>query len=632
MLWRMLVVFACVAVGVSGDEQEAWKAIYDHWDLGSKVFRYELTETFSMGGIYCRHDACSCPSVVTTCNTAGNITVLNLNSLLIDPDPLLGAIPPQIGQLTQLTSLDLSGNKLSGIIPTEIGQLTQLTYFDLSGNELSGIIPPQIGQLTQLTHLQLNGNKLSGIIPTEIGKLTQSTLLDLSGNLFEYPPPQPVFAFCKNNAPLCSSWLPPQSCSAFRNRALSADFMTCVKCYSPTTTIILLVVFFICMVIGVRKLLQMTKLYPGSVGGTVASIGIVTSHAQMTNIITSMDLSWPVEAETAVQRVLPGFFLDFPGMVHAQCLFSSVNVIQILWTILPFLFLIVAFVPSCFKRCTKCCCKDWKEKGVDETYNGVGMMVSFVAIPFTKAMWSIQQADVGWVFVLIVAPIFCFWLYKFFREIRAMQGKWDGVLCRCRKKNCPVANGPCCFCCHPVKLPQERLERRLDYLTKRFVNNAAYWQFVVWARQISLLLIGLVLPEHRWLMALLTILICLISIYIHVRVQPFHHDFQNNVEKWLLIVNIFLVLVAVVYSEAVRPAISNDPKNPWVWVFSVFFLLVMFGSIVIAMVYLRLWKAMRTSFRAMWAEKIEVSAVKNRNSWLESPDNNESAVELSTRA
>ena len=112
----------------------------------------------------------------------------------------------------------------------------------------------------------------------------------------------------------------------------------------------------------------------------------------------------------------------------------------------------------------------------------------------------------------------------------------------------------------------------------------------------------------------------------------FHHDFQNNVEKWLLIVNIFLVLVAVVYSEAVRPAISNDPKNPWVWVFSVFFLLVMFGSIVIAMVYLRLWKAMRTSFRAMWAEKIEVSAVKNRNSWLESPDNNESAVELSTRA
>ena len=78
MLWRTLVVFACVAVGVSGDEQKAWEAIYDHWDLGS---------TWD-----CRHDACSCPSRYVSCNTAGNITILDLSG-----SKLSGTIPPEIG-------------------------------------------------------------------------------------------------------------------------------------------------------------------------------------------------------------------------------------------------------------------------------------------------------------------------------------------------------------------------------------------------------------------------------------------------------------------------------------------------------------------------------------------------------
>ena len=85
------------------------------------------------------------------------------------------------------------------------------------------------------------------------------------------------------------------------------------------------------MVFGLRKLLQLTKRYPESVGGTVASIAIVTTHAQMISIVTSMDLSWPVEAKMAAQRVLHGFFLDLPGMVHVQCLISTVYTIQIVW-------------------------------------------------------------------------------------------------------------------------------------------------------------------------------------------------------------------------------------------------------------------------------------------------------------
>jgi len=72
-------------------------------------------------------------------------------------------LPPEIGQLTQLTSLYLSSNQLTSL-PPEIVQLTQLTSLDLRNNQLTSL-PPEIGQLTQLTSLDLTKNKLP--IPPE---------------------------------------------------------------------------------------------------------------------------------------------------------------------------------------------------------------------------------------------------------------------------------------------------------------------------------------------------------------------------------------------------------------------------------------------------------------------------------
>ena len=64
-------------------------------------------------------------------------------------------IPPEIGQLTNLTYLELGQKNLTGEIPPEIGQLTNLTFLSLYSNQLTGEIPPEIGNLTNLTHLNL---------------------------------------------------------------------------------------------------------------------------------------------------------------------------------------------------------------------------------------------------------------------------------------------------------------------------------------------------------------------------------------------------------------------------------------------------------------------------------------------
>lgn len=85
---------------------------------------------------------------------------------------LTGIIPTQIGLLTGLQYLDLIRSKLVGTIPTEIGFLTKLQRLSLNGNSLTGLIPPVLGSLPVLHHLWLSGNSLGGIIPTQLCQLT----------------------------------------------------------------------------------------------------------------------------------------------------------------------------------------------------------------------------------------------------------------------------------------------------------------------------------------------------------------------------------------------------------------------------------------------------------------------------
>jgi internalin A len=110
----------------------------------------------------------------------------NLASLELNRNQLTN-LPPEITELTNLTSLDLSRNQLTNLPPEIIG-LTNLTRLRFNNNQLTNL-PPEIAKLTNLEKLYLIGNQLANLSP-EITKLTKLTTLDLSYNQLKYVPPE----------------------------------------------------------------------------------------------------------------------------------------------------------------------------------------------------------------------------------------------------------------------------------------------------------------------------------------------------------------------------------------------------------------------------------------------------------
>ncbi|CDP21738.1 unnamed protein product [Coffea canephora] len=105
------------------------------------------------------------------------VTTLNISSL-----GLTGTIPPQLGNLSFLVSLDMSMNYLYGELPRQLIRLRRLRLLDLSVNKLSGDIPSWVGSLQELRYLSLGNNTFTGSIPPSISNMSKLETLQLSYN------------------------------------------------------------------------------------------------------------------------------------------------------------------------------------------------------------------------------------------------------------------------------------------------------------------------------------------------------------------------------------------------------------------------------------------------------------------
>lgn len=105
------------------------------------------------------------------------VTALNISYL-----GLTGTIPPQLGNLSFLTTLAMQNNSFYGAIPDELAQLRRLKSINLNFNNLDAEIPSWLGSLHALQELLLQRNNFIGSIPPSLGNISSLEILDLSYN------------------------------------------------------------------------------------------------------------------------------------------------------------------------------------------------------------------------------------------------------------------------------------------------------------------------------------------------------------------------------------------------------------------------------------------------------------------
>ena len=143
---------------------------------------------------------------------SGNITgwsglgeLHNLTMLDLSWNNLTGALPTEIGKINTLTTIDLSNNRLDGTLPTEIGAInwatrharpgdeymgdygrieTHLKLIDLMlvNNRISGQIPSELARHDFLGSADLRRNAFGGHLPRELGNLSRISSLQLDDN------------------------------------------------------------------------------------------------------------------------------------------------------------------------------------------------------------------------------------------------------------------------------------------------------------------------------------------------------------------------------------------------------------------------------------------------------------------
>lgn len=82
-----------------------------------------------------------------------------------------------------VTGLELARNNLVGAIPKELENLSNLEFLSLGDNELTGAIPAELGKLINLEYLDISSNKLYGGIPASFANLVALEVFIINNNI-----------------------------------------------------------------------------------------------------------------------------------------------------------------------------------------------------------------------------------------------------------------------------------------------------------------------------------------------------------------------------------------------------------------------------------------------------------------
>jgi len=104
-----------------------------------------------------------------------------IDKLDLSEDGLWGVIPPEIGDLSEITFLRMVENEITGSMPSEIGNLTSLKVLSLSDNNMTGPVPKSLSNLTNLKGLYLSQNQFTEV-PFDIGNFSNLVNLYLFQN------------------------------------------------------------------------------------------------------------------------------------------------------------------------------------------------------------------------------------------------------------------------------------------------------------------------------------------------------------------------------------------------------------------------------------------------------------------
>ncbi|KAL5550488.1 hypothetical protein UlMin_000664 [Ulmus minor] len=117
----------------------------------------------------------------------------SLQELVLRNTSFSGSLPTSIGNLRNLSILDLSWCQFNGTLPNSMVKLTKLVYLKLSINKFTGSIPSSLFRLSSLEYIILSDNQFNGTLPNSMVKLTKLVSLDLSDNKFTGSIPASLF-------------------------------------------------------------------------------------------------------------------------------------------------------------------------------------------------------------------------------------------------------------------------------------------------------------------------------------------------------------------------------------------------------------------------------------------------------